>query len=111
MLTYGMMIVCAAALVAWVYQHDRHEKEPWYAIALALMTGFAAMWIIGLVDDEALRLLPRLAGTHPGKAALIAFIEEGGKLITIILFAVILAREFNDPMDGLIYGRLIGLGM
>jgi len=29
----------------------------------------------------------------------------------ILTFSIVLSREFNDPMDGLIYGRLIGLGM
>ncbi len=54
MFAYILMIVCAAALVAWVYHHDRYEKEPLYAIAIALLAGFAAMWVIGLVDDAAL---------------------------------------------------------
>ena len=46
------------------------------------------------------------------RAAVIALIEEGGKLLTVLFLAnVLLRRQFNDPMDGLIYGRLAGLGM
>jgi len=111
MFAYATMIVCAGALVAWVYHADRYEKEPWYAIALALTSGFGAMWVIGLTDDAALRIVPIPADAHSTKAALISLIEEGGKLVTILVFAAVFRREFNDPMDGLIYGRLIGLGM
>jgi protease PrsW len=111
MLPYGMMVVSAALMVVWVYHYDRYEKEPAYAIVLAIVAGFGAMWVIGRVDDGALALIPQ-AHVYPiVKALLVALIEEGGKLVTILVFGILLYREFNDPMDGLIYGRLIGLGM
>jgi RsiW-degrading membrane proteinase PrsW (M82 family) len=63
------------------------------------------------VDDVALRAFQFGPPNQISKAALIAAIEEGGKFVTILFLAVLLWREFNDPMDGLIYGRLMGLGM
>jgi RsiW-degrading membrane proteinase PrsW (M82 family) len=108
---YILTILCAAALVVWVYHYDRYEKEPWWAILVALVVGFGVMWIIGLVDDIALRAFQFSSANPIAKAALIAAIEEGGKFVTILFLAILLWREFNDPMDGLIYGRLMGLGM
>jgi protease PrsW len=108
---YTLTILCAAALVAWIYHYDRYEKEPWYAIAVAVAWGFAAMWMIGLIDDAVLSRMNFDSEHLASKAAAIAFIEEAGKFLAILLLSIVLAREFNDPMDGLIYGRLIGLGM
>lgn len=108
---HAIMILCAAALVAWVYHYDRYEKEPWYAIALALLAGYGAMWVIGFIDDAALKSFSLGPNQHAAKAALVAVIEESGKLLTMLLIFVLLKSQFNDPMDGLIYGRLIGLGM
>ena len=36
--------------------------------------------------------------------------EEALKLLVVVLFAVFARRIFNDPMDGIIYGSLAGLG-
>jgi len=108
----SLVILCAAALVFWVYQHDRYEKEPWHAILIALATGFGGMWLIGLADDWALRYFSLSREQIFARAALIAAIEEGGKLVALILLSnLLLRRHFNDPMDGLIYGRLVGLAM
>jgi RsiW-degrading membrane proteinase PrsW (M82 family) len=108
----SLMILCAAALVVWIYHEDRFEKEPLWAVGLALLTGFGMMWLLGLADDFAISFLHLTRDRIVTKAAVIALIEEGGKLIAVLLLAyVILRKQFNDPMDGLIYGRLAGLGM
>jgi protease PrsW len=109
---YSLTILVAAALVVWTYRLDRHEKEPWHAILVALAVGFGMMWLIGMADDFAIRTLNLSKGRLVSKAATVALIEEGGKLITVLLLArVLLRRQFNDPMDGLIYGRIAGIGI
>jgi protease PrsW len=109
---YTLTICCAAGLVLWISSYDRYEKEPWHALLTALAIGFCAMWLVGQADDLALAFL-RISHRNPiAKAGLIAFIEESGKLLTILLLArFVLKKQFNDPMDGLIYGRIVGLGM
>jgi RsiW-degrading membrane proteinase PrsW (M82 family) len=109
---FALMMVCAAALVVWVYHQDRFEKEPWWAVIVALACGFGMMWVLGQADDFAIPFFHLSRDRVFTKAATIALIEEGGKLLTVLLLAhVILRNQFNDPMDGLIYGRLAGLGM
>ena len=108
---YTLTILCAAVLVVWVYHQDPYDREPWYAVLVAVATGFGIMSLLGLADDFAIRTL-ELSNTILPKAATIALIEEGGKLITVLMLAlVLLKKHFNDPMDGLIYGRLAGVGM
>jgi RsiW-degrading membrane proteinase PrsW (M82 family) len=109
---YTLTMLTAALLVLWVYHQDSNEREPWYGVVVALVSGFGAMWLLGLADQYALDRLAAIRSSVLVRAATIAIIEEGGKLLTVLLLAhVFLRREFNDPMDGLIYGRLAGLGM
>jgi RsiW-degrading membrane proteinase PrsW (M82 family) len=112
MLVYSLTILCAAALVAWIYHQDKYDREPWWAVLLAVFVGFGSMWAIGLADDFAIKSLNLTRDRVITKAATIALIEEGGKLFTVLAIALlVLRKQFNDPMDGLIYGRLVGLGM
>jgi RsiW-degrading membrane proteinase PrsW (M82 family) len=98
--------------VLWTYQQDSPEREPWWAILFAVAFGFGMMWLIGMADDFAIRFFHLTPARIFPRAATIALIEEGGKLISILLLAVwLLRKQFNDPMDGLIYGRMVGLGM
>jgi RsiW-degrading membrane proteinase PrsW (M82 family) len=109
---YSLTMLCAALLVVWVYHQDSQEREPWYAVLVSVASGFAMMWVLGFADDFAIRWMNDAGNGIITRAAVIALIEEGGKLLTVLLLAhLLLRREFNDPMDGLIHGRLAGLGM
>jgi RsiW-degrading membrane proteinase PrsW (M82 family) len=52
----------------------------------------------------------RITGV-PGIAAVAAVQEELAKLAVVAIIAFVAPRQFNDPMDGLIYGSMAGLGM
>ncbi len=110
MLLYITLASCAF-LAGWlVYRYDMYEREPWYMVVFAVGLGMAAMWGIGHVelwtfDRLGRQLTPLLeaciAGTH----------EEGIRLVVVAGLAVFIPSQFNDPMDGIIYGSLVGLGM
>ncbi len=101
--------VCLSAFLAaiLVYRYDLYNREPWYLILLAAGLGFGAMrllapaelWALGLVDAQAAR------------AAVAALAEETVRLAVVFAIALVFPRDFDDPMDGIIYGSLIGLGM
>jgi RsiW-degrading membrane proteinase PrsW (M82 family) len=38
-------------------------------------------------------------------------VEESFKFLLVVAVAFVFRREFNDPMDGLVYGAFAGLGM
>src|SRR5438309_2122585 len=37
---YTLTILFAAAIVVWTYHHDTQEKEPWWAVLVAIAVGF-----------------------------------------------------------------------
>src|SRR5687768_12622618 len=111
MLVYATLFACAALMVLFVRRYDLHGKEPWYMVLLAVAVGIVFMWAAGQVEDAALVRLQLGPGDLAAKAALIALIEGAAKLMAVLLIAASFRRHFNDPLDGLLYGTLAGLGM
>jgi RsiW-degrading membrane proteinase PrsW (M82 family) len=109
-LLYLTLAACAF-LAGWlVYRYDMYEREPWYMIVFAVALGMVAMWGIDHVELWTFDLIGRrltplleatIAGTH----------EEGIRVVVVAGLAVFIPSQFNDPMDGIIYGSLVGLGM
>jgi RsiW-degrading membrane proteinase PrsW (M82 family) len=101
--------VCLSAFVAalLVYRYDLYNREPWYMIALAAGLGLltmrlvaaAELWALGFVQAEA------------SQAAVAALLEEVPRLAAVMAIAFVFPRRFDDPMDGIIYGSIVGLGM
>lgn len=108
---YITLGICAVLAAGLVYRYDLFEKEPWYMVLLAMTAGGLVMSTMGVIENGLLDL----AGEPPRPAWLIAIVaggcEELAKLALVIGIAVLARRHFNDPMDGIIYGSLVGLGM
>lgn len=89
----------------WMRRNDRYEEEPLgmilFTIGWGIFVGLFASIINSLID-EALRLGAWSA----------AFVEEPLKAIGVYLLArhKRLGREFNDHMDGMVYGSGAGTG-
>lgn len=107
MWVYMAMLLCAAALGVLIYRYDLYDREPLGMVLLALALGFLFMRGAGVVEDF---LLARFHPTPAFKAVLVALIEDGAKLLAVLAIALVMSRWFNDPLDGVIYGSLIGLG-
>lgn len=111
MLVYATLFACAALMVLFVRRYDLHGKAPWYMVLLAVAVGIVFMWAAGQIEDDALRHL-RLGPTDLAvKAALVAGVEGAAKLMAVLLIAASFRRHFKDPLDGLLYGTLAGIGM
>jgi RsiW-degrading membrane proteinase PrsW (M82 family) len=67
------------------------------------------MFLAGSVESHVLAL-SGITGTL-GMALVAAVAEEVLKLATVLAMAAAARRHFNDPMDGVIYGSMAGLGM
>ena len=101
------------------YYKDRHLPEPAGHLVIALLLGGAAAVLAkGLyisLDFVNLRYDAfALAATNPlglFAYALLAIgpIEEFSKLLPFLV-VIVRFREFNEPMDGIIYASFIGLG-
>jgi RsiW-degrading membrane proteinase PrsW (M82 family) len=109
---YYAAIILWAALIFWrVYVHDKYEKEPWWMLVLAVAAGFAVMSVLEGAELTVLKLLGLGSGFTWKLALSAALVEDCARAALIVLLAVLAHRYVNDPLDGMIYGMLIGLGM
>jgi RsiW-degrading membrane proteinase PrsW (M82 family) len=107
MALYFALGLCALLAALLVYRYDLYEREPWYMVVLAVVLGVVGMRVVGAVELVSLALVD----SHIGVAALAALHEEAARLLIVIGIALIFQRQFNDPMDGIVYGSMVGLGM
>ena len=78
---------------------------------LAVGMGFAAMWLAGMAEDFVLARLSIGRSQFAARAAVVAHIESVARVAMVLCVAWLFRRRFNDPLDGLMYGTLGGLGM
>jgi len=105
---YLTLGICSLGGAALVYRYDLYDREPPAMLALTVGLGAGAMALAGRLEAAS---FARLETDSTATLALVgAGYEEALKLLVVALLAL-LARSFNDPMDGLIYGSMSGLGM
>ena len=113
MIGYLLLSLGGLLFAAMVYRYDMHEPEPWWMLLSAVAAGALAMWgafaLEGVFESLLIDSGPKLR-YEPTKAVLAGTIEELGKLAIPILIVLLIRKHFNDPMDGLIYGSMAGLG-
>ncbi|MGH2604471.1 MAG: PrsW family intramembrane metalloprotease, partial [Dehalococcoidia bacterium] len=108
--------VAPAALYCWlVLRLDRYEQEPkrviiacfaWGAVGAVIFSVIAALIagtiIIATIGEE--------AGTLVNLGIGAPVIEETFKGIALLVLLHYLREEFDNVLDGLVYGALVGLG-
>jgi RsiW-degrading membrane proteinase PrsW (M82 family) len=108
---YAAYVVCAASAALLVYRYDLYDREPWPLLVTVAVAGAAVMRLVSGIEDA---ILDRLTGASASPylpAFVAAFCEEGARLSMVAALAVMVPRFFNDPMDGLVYGSMAGIGM
>ncbi len=109
----SMTAIPYGALLLWL---DRNEKEPLLLIGIALLWGAAtATFISGIFNDlfgsMAMGLLGDAALANQATASFSApFIEELTKGFAVMMIFLLFRREFDNVLDGMLYGALVGLG-
>ncbi len=96
---------------------DRHEKEPWWLLALVFLWGAIPAFIIAVVAQLLLGIPTNMAWSEAElahelvSASLWApLTEEVAKGLGVILILVLARREIDSVLDGVIYGAMTGLG-
>lgn len=101
---------CAAGAAYLVWRHDMYDREPWWALFGTAVLGALLMPACGLAEDFAI-----YRATSTPSSLWIAFnaaLFEGlARMAATAAVAILLPRIFNDPMDGVTYGSMAGLGM
>src|ERR1700681_4597192 len=112
----GVMVACAIApalILLWLVVAADSRPEPprvvWTAVALGALTVIPA----GLLELWLQRLIPISHNPWLGadqSALLFAAIPEEAIKVSIIAAIALRARDFDEPMDGVVYGTAVGLG-
>jgi RsiW-degrading membrane proteinase PrsW (M82 family) len=114
--TILLLVPYAIPVIAIVYYLDLYEREPLsILVAAALWGGIVAttlsMYTNTPLDELLFKLTADPAFTLEWSAALTApFVEEGFKLLGIILLVSIARDEMDDVLDGFIWGAMVGIG-
>lgn len=95
--------------VLWFYYHQDRRPEPLGTVAIVFCAGFVACAVAYPLERWAQQFFP------PGQRLFLecllvpGLIEESTKLLVVVL-AVWWRRDFDEPVDGLVYGTAAALG-
>jgi protease PrsW len=113
LLSFVPMLIYAAALW-WL---DRYEKEPLGLLMAAFLWGAVPSIILALVMQIVLDIpLMAIHGSNQltyelvGASVIAPLTEEAVKGFVLLLLLLLFHREIDSPVDGLIYGGIVGFG-
>lgn len=115
LLYLAINIPLSLGLLLLVWFSDRYEREPLWAVFLSAGWGaLPAVLLSCLLESAAGPALTALWGPREGaflSAVLLAPpVEEAAKAAALVLVVLLYAREFDDVLDGLVYGAAVGVG-
>jgi RsiW-degrading membrane proteinase PrsW (M82 family) len=98
-----------AMLVWWL---DRYEKEPPWLIAAAFLWGSLPAIGLAVLFELGLQIPLTRSPLDPDLAAwgLAPLVEEPIKALALVGLFLLARREFDGPLDGIVYGSLVGFG-
>ena len=108
-----MPAVLYALLIWWL---DRHEKEPVPLLIVAFLWGAIPAIILAIALSLAAGIPLQGLVSSQGvlrvvEASLVApIVEEAVKAIILVFLFLAFRREFDNVLDGIVYGALVGLG-
>jgi RsiW-degrading membrane proteinase PrsW (M82 family) len=102
-----------AILIWWL---DRHEKEPFPLLMVAFLWGAVPAIVLaialslavgvplsGLITSEGLLKIAEASIVAP-------IVEEAVKGLILVFLFLAFRREFDNVLDGIVYGAMVGLG-
>ncbi|MCO5230799.1 MAG: PrsW family glutamic-type intramembrane protease [Chitinophagales bacterium] len=112
----GLIILALAPIVAviwYIYHKDKYEHEPLSYLFFAFFLGLACAAIAPLISNHLNWLPDQYAGRQMeiflSAFVLAALVEETAKFICL-RFIIYYRKPFNEPIDGIVYGVMIGMG-
>lgn len=108
----ALAIAPSLAIIIFLYQKDKYEKEPITLIAMCFFLGVLSTIPAIVLGKSASYIYPNTGsiGTNFIHAFIIvAFVEEAAKFIFLRYYAFP-KKDFNEPYDGILYSVMISLG-
>jgi RsiW-degrading membrane proteinase PrsW (M82 family) len=105
--------IAPALLSLWLVVAADSRPEPARVVLIALLLGVLSAMVAVVVELWLQRHLPVARGTLLAvveKAVLLAAIPEEVLKVSLIAALVLRSRDFDEPMDGVVYGTAVGLG-
>jgi protease PrsW len=101
--------------LALVWLSDRYEREPPWLVLLAAVWGAVPAILLSCLTEVLVSLPFSMAlGTGPaeviGTVLVAPAVEEVAKGMAILFVVVLYRREFDDVLDGMVYGAAVGIG-
>lgn len=120
MITALLLSLAAAILptilyVLLFYWADRYEREPVWLAVVAFVWGAVPAVIVSLFGELVLGwpwvdAPDSITGAIIEGAVIAPIVEELAKGFALLLIFLIMRREFDGVLDGIVYGALIGFG-
>jgi RsiW-degrading membrane proteinase PrsW (M82 family) len=112
-LALGILPMLAYALVLWWF--DRYEKEPAGLLAAAFLWGAIPAVVFSVVMELVLDVpvsffIGGVAASVVSAVVVAPLVEELCKGAALVLLFLFYRRELDSPLDGIIYGGLVGFG-
>ncbi|MFK7789788.1 MAG: PrsW family glutamic-type intramembrane protease [Phycisphaeraceae bacterium] len=113
MFSYLVLSLGGLLFGAMVYRSDGREREPWWMLVGAAVAGLlliaGAFGLDRVIQAVLIDAGPELS-LRLTKSLTSAPLQTAAKLAVPLFILLIIRKYFNDPMEGLIYGSLAGLG-
>jgi RsiW-degrading membrane proteinase PrsW (M82 family) len=98
-----------------VRRMDRNEKEPWRLVLVAAAWGAIVatclvVWGESIWEETAQRTLVPGPGLDASLAFMAGVLEELAKGSAVVLLFLVMRKDFDDVVDGIVYGAAVGLG-
>jgi len=114
LLGFVLALIPFAVVIVAVHLIDRWEPEPAGLMVFAVAWGAVAAVAIALLFDLGVTMLfgPDRGVTRELLAGIVQapLVEELGKGVGLLLIFAIARRAFDGPVDGIVYGALVGAG-
>ncbi|MCC4249093.1 MULTISPECIES: PrsW family intramembrane metalloprotease [Microbacterium] len=108
----GLVLAAVPFVIVWLAVRliDRWEPEPRRLLVFAVAWGAIASVAIALGVDAVLALLTGGLGDAFSSVVQAPIVEEVAKGLGLVLLYAGARRSFDGPVDGIVYGALIGAG-
>ncbi len=112
-LAVGILPMVIYALILWWF--DRYEKEPLGLLIAAFLWGAVPAIIFSIITESVLNIpifyfVEPIAADLVGATVVAPIAEEIFKGMALLLLLLFFRKEIDSPLDGIIYGGLVGFG-